>query len=53
MSEPVSDRRREECLVRLDDGVTEVLNDLNKELCSAKTLAILREPVKDFDRPFV
>ncbi len=53
MSVPVSDRRREECSVRLDDEMTEVLNDLNKELCSARTLAIPREPVKDFDRPLV
>ena len=53
MSEPVSVRRREECSVRLDDEATEVLNDLNKELCSEKTLAIPRELVKDFDRPFI
>jgi len=53
VSEPVSVRRREECSVRLDDEATEVLNDLNKELCSEKTLAIPRELVKDFDRPFI
>jgi hypothetical protein len=53
VNEPVSDRKREECWARLDDEVTELLNDLDNELCSAKTLAVPREPVKYSDRPFV